>query len=93
VGLDMALTPGKVIAQNDICQIIQYYASTETVLKRPLMICPPWINKFYILDLNPQKSFIKWCVDQGQTVLVISWVNPDARHADKDWAAYAREGI
>ncbi|MBY5312275.1 class I poly(R)-hydroxyalkanoic acid synthase [Rhizobium leguminosarum] len=93
VGRDMALTPGKVIAQNDICQIIQYEASTETVLKRPLLICPPWINKFYILDLNPQKSFIKWCVDQGQTVFVISWVNPDARHADKDWAAYAREGI
>ncbi len=93
VGRDMALTPGKVIAQNDICQIIQYEATTETVLKRPLLICPPWINKFYILDLNPQKSFIKWCVDQGHTVFVISWVNPDARHAEKDWAAYAREGI
>ncbi|MGO4351294.1 PHA/PHB synthase family protein [Rhizobium sp. RAF36] len=93
VGRDMALTPGKVIAQNDICQIIQYEASTETVLKRPLLICPPWINKFYILDLNPQKSFIKWCVDQGQTVFVISWVNPDSRHADKDWTAYAREGV
>jgi polyhydroxyalkanoate synthase len=93
VGRDMALTPGKVIAQNDICQIIQYEASTETVLKRPLLICPPWINKFYILDLNPQKSFIKWCVDQGQTVFVISWVNPDSRHAEKDWTAYAREGV
>ncbi|WP_283194698.1 class I poly(R)-hydroxyalkanoic acid synthase [Rhizobium sp. AN80A] len=93
VGRDMALTPGKVIAQNEICQIIQYEPTTETVLKRPLLICPPWINKFYILDLNPQKSFIKWCVDQGQTVFVISWVNPDARHAAKDWAAYAREGI
>ncbi|WFU88844.1 class I poly(R)-hydroxyalkanoic acid synthase [Rhizobium sp. CC1099] len=93
VGRDMALTPGKVIAQNDICQIIQYESSTDTVLKRPLLICPPWINKFYILDLNPQKSFIKWCVDQGHTVFVISWVNPDARHAGKDWTAYAREGI
>jgi len=93
VGRDMALTAGKVIAQNEICQIIQYEPTTETVLKRPLLICPPWINKFYILDLNPQKSFIKWCVDQGQTVFVISWVNPDARHAQKDWAAYAREGI
>jgi polyhydroxyalkanoate synthase len=57
------------------------------------LICPPWINKFYILDLNPQKSFIKWCVDQGQTVFVISWVNPDSRHAGKDWVAYSREGI
>jgi polyhydroxyalkanoate synthase len=93
VGRDMAMTPGKVIAQNEICQIIQYEAATEMVLKRPLLICPPWINKFYILDLNPQKSFIKWCVDQGHTVFVISWVNPDARHARKDWAAYAREGI
>jgi polyhydroxyalkanoate synthase len=93
VGRDMAMTPGKVIAQNDICQIIQYEPTTETVLKRPLLICPPWINKFYILDLNPQKSFIKWSVDQGHTVFVISWVNPDARHARKDWAAYAREGI
>ncbi|KQV28032.1 poly(3-hydroxyalkanoate) synthetase [Rhizobium sp. Root1203] len=93
VGRDMAMTPGKVIAQNEICQIIQYEPVTETVLKRPLLICPPWINKFYILDLNPQKSFIKWCVDQGHTVFVISWVNPDARHARKDWAAYAREGI
>ncbi|WP_354541070.1 class I poly(R)-hydroxyalkanoic acid synthase [Rhizobium sp. OAE497] len=93
VGRDMALTPGKVIAQNDICQIIQYEATTETVLKRPLLICPPWINKFYILDLNPQKSFIKWCVDHGHTVFVISWVNPDSRHAQKDWTAYAREGV
>jgi polyhydroxyalkanoate synthase len=63
------------------------------VLKRPLLICPPWINKFYILDLNPQKSFIKWCVDQGHTVFVISWVNPDERHAKKDWESYMREGI
>ncbi|KAA0689828.1 class I poly(R)-hydroxyalkanoic acid synthase [Neorhizobium sp. P12A] len=93
IGTNMALTPGKVIAQSDVCQIVQYEPSTETVLKRPLLICPPWINKFYILDLNPQKSFIKWCVEQGHTVFVISWVNPDARHAEKDWTSYAREGI
>jgi polyhydroxyalkanoate synthase subunit PhaC len=93
IGLNMALTPGKVIAQSDVCQIIQYDAATDEVLKRPLLICPPWINKFYILDLNPQKSFIKWCVDQGHTVFVISWVNPDERHALKDWESYAREGI
>lgn len=93
VGRNMALTPGKVIAQSEVCQIVQYEAATEKVLKRPLLICPPWINKFYILDLNPQKSFIKWCVEQGHTVFVISWVNPDHRHADKDWTAYAREGI
>ncbi|WP_250954503.1 class I poly(R)-hydroxyalkanoic acid synthase [Rhizobium sp. CG5] len=93
VGQNMAVTPGKVIAQSDVCEIIQYEASTETVLKRPLLICPPWINKFYILDLNPQKSFIKWCVDQGHTVFVISWINPEERHAGKDWEAYIREGI
>lgn len=93
IGENIAITPGKVIAQSDVCQVIQYEASTETVLKRPLLICPPWINKFYVLDLNPQKSFIKWAVDQGHTVFVISWVNPDERHAAKDWEAYAREGI
>lgn len=93
IGRNMALTPGKVIAQSEVCEVIQYDPSTETVLKRPLLICPPWINKFYILDLNPQKSFIKWCVDQGHTVFVISWVNPDERHAKKDWESYMREGI
>ncbi|MCD2184527.1 class I poly(R)-hydroxyalkanoic acid synthase [Rhizobium sp. GN54] len=93
VGENLAVTPGKVIAQSDVCQVIQYDATTEDVLKRPLLICPPWINKFYVLDLNPQKSFIKWAVDQGHTVFVISWVNPDERHARKDWESYAREGI
>ncbi len=93
VGENLALTPGKVIAQSELCEIIQYDPSTETVLKRPLLIVPPWINKFYILDLTPQKSFIKWCVDQGHTVFVISWVNPDSRHAAKDWEAYIEEGI
>ncbi|OHV81675.1 alpha/beta hydrolase [Rhizobium sp. LCM 4573] len=93
VGRNLAVTPGKVIARNEVCEILQYEPSTETVLKRPLLICPPWINKFYILDLTPQKSFIKWCVDQGHTVFVISWVNPDERHASKDWESYIREGI
>lgn len=93
VGHNLALTPGKVIARSDVCEVLQYEPSTETVLKRPLLICPPWINKFYILDLTPQKSFIKWCVDHGHTVFVISWVNPDERHARKDWESYIREGI
>jgi polyhydroxyalkanoate synthase len=93
IGRNIALSPGKVIAQNDICEVLQYEPATETVLKRPLLIVPPWINKFYILDLNPEKSFIKWCVEQGHTVFVISWVNPDARHAEKDWEAYMREGV
>jgi polyhydroxyalkanoate synthase subunit PhaC len=93
VGENLALTPGKVIHQNDICQLIQYEATTEKVLKRPLLIVPPWINKYYILDLTPEKSFIKWAVDQGHTVFVVSWVNPDERHADKSFEHYMREGI
>lgn len=92
-GRDMANTPGKVVAQNDVCQLLQYEASTGKVLKRPLLIVPPWINKFYILDLNAQKSFIRWCVDQGHTVFVVSWVNPDERQAGKSFSHYAREGI
>ena len=92
VGRNLAVTPGKVIFQNDLMQLIQYAPSTETVLKTPLLIVPPWINKFYVLDLNPDKSYIKWCVDQGLTVFVISWVNADARLADKGFAEYMREG-
>ncbi|MCA1297183.1 PHA/PHB synthase family protein [Stappia indica] len=93
VGENLALTPGKVIAQNDVCQVIQYTPTTDTVLKRPLMIVPPWINKFYILDLNPEKSFIRWAVEQGHTVFVVSWVNPDERQAKKSFEHYMREGI
>lgn len=93
VGENIAVSPGKIVAQDDICQIIQYQARTTDVLKRPLLIVPPWINKFYVLDLNPKKSFIKWAVEQGHSVFVISWVNPDQRHAAKDWEAYSREGI
>ncbi|MCE7030041.1 class I poly(R)-hydroxyalkanoic acid synthase [Jiella avicenniae] len=93
VGRDMAVTPGKVVAENELCQIIQYAPQTETVFRRPLMIVPPWINKFYILDLNPEKSLIGWLVQQGVTVFVVSWVNPDERHAGKDWQSYIEEGI
>jgi polyhydroxyalkanoate synthase len=93
VGENLANTPGKVIHQNDICQIIQYAPMTEKVLKRPLLIVPPWINKFYVLDLNPEKSFIRWAVEQGNTVFVISWINPDARQAGKDFGDYMKEGI
>ncbi len=92
VGRNLALTPGKVIFQNDLMQLIQYEATTEKVLKVPLLIVPPWINKFYILDLTPEKSFIKWCVDQGITVFVISWANPDIHLAAKSFEQYMNEG-
>ena len=92
VGRNLATTPGKVIFQNDLMQLIQYTPATPMVLKRPLLIVPPWINKFYVLDLTPEKSFIKWCVDQGITVFCISWVNPDAHLAKKSFEDYVREG-
>jgi polyhydroxyalkanoate synthase len=92
VGRNLALTPGKVIFENDLMQLIQYAPSTATVLKRPILIVPPWINKFYILDLTPEKSFIKWCVAQGLTVFVVSWVNPDTRLAEKSFEDYMRAG-
>ncbi|MGE7369236.1 PHA/PHB synthase family protein [Neorhizobium sp. NPDC001467] len=93
VGRDLAITPGKVVARNEICEVIQYAPTTETVFRRPLLIVPPWINKYYILDLTPQKSFVRWCVEQGHTVFMISWVNPDERHAEIGWENYIEAGI
>jgi polyhydroxyalkanoate synthase subunit PhaC len=92
VGVNMATTPGKVIFQNELMQLIQYEPATENVLRTPLLIVPPWINKFYILDLRPEKSFIKWCVDQGITVFVISWVNPDRELGEKTFEDYMKQG-
>ncbi|WP_310619601.1 PHA/PHB synthase family protein [Flexibacterium corallicola] len=93
VGKNLATTPGKVIMQNDLCQLIQYSPTTENVLKRPLLIIPPWINKYYILDLDAEKSFIRWAVEQGHTTFVVSWVNPDERQAKKSFEHYMKEGI
>jgi polyhydroxyalkanoate synthase len=93
LGVNMAATPGKVVFRNDLFELIQYTPTTETVLKRPLLIVPPWINKFYVLDLNPEKSFIRWSVEQGLTVFLISWVNPDERQAEKSFEDYIREGV
>jgi poly[(R)-3-hydroxyalkanoate] polymerase subunit PhaC len=92
VGENVATTPGKVVFQNELMQLIQYAPSTAEVKRRPLLIVPPWINKFYILDLQPKNSFIKWAVDQGHTVFVISWVNPDERLSHKGFEDYLREG-
>jgi polyhydroxyalkanoate synthase len=92
IGQNIAVTPGKVVFQNDLMQLLQYEPTTETVHRRPLLIIPPWINKFYILDLREKNSFIKWAVDQGHTVFVISWVNPDEALAEKSFEDYMAEG-
>lgn len=92
LGKDVATTDGKVVYQNELMQLIQYQPATKSVLETPLLIIPPWINKYYILDLTPRNSFIKWAIDQGHTVFVISWVNPDARHAHKTFDDYLVEG-
>ena len=92
LGENVAVTPGKVVFENDLMQLLQYAPATQTVRKRPLLIVPPWINKYYILDLRPKNSFIKWAVEQGHTVFVISWVNPDERLADKTMSDYLLEG-
>jgi len=93
IGKNLAITPGKVIFRNELMELIQYAPTTEKVLKRPLLVVPPWINKFYILDLSPEKSFVKWAVDQGQTVFMISWVNPTKELAHKSFEDYMHDGI
>src|SRR3984957_7765021 len=92
LGENIGVSPGKVVYQNDLMQLIQYTPNTEKVLKRPLLIAPPWINKFYILDLRPRNSFVRWAVSQGHTVFVISWVNPDETLAERDFEDYMKDG-
>ncbi len=92
VGKNVATTEGQVVFQNDMMQLIQYAPTTETVYKRPLLLVPPWINKFYILDLQPKNSFIRHAIDQGHTVFVISWVNPTKKLAKKSFEDYLRDG-
>jgi polyhydroxyalkanoate synthase len=92
VGVNIALTPGKVVYQNELIQLLQYAPATDKVYKRPLLIIPPWINKFYILDLREKNSFIKWAVDRGHTVFVISWVNPDEELAGAGFDDYMTQG-
>ncbi|WP_420392672.1 class I poly(R)-hydroxyalkanoic acid synthase [Acuticoccus sp.] len=93
LGVNMAMTPGQVIAENAIAQLIQYDAATDDVAREPIFVVPPWINKFYILDLNAEKSLIRWLTEQGHTVFVLSWVNPDERHAGNDFITYMHEGV
>jgi len=93
VGVNIAVTPGQVVYQNDLIQLVQYDPATEKVRRRPLLIIPPWINKFYILDLRPENSFIRYAVEQGHTVFVVSWVNPDEKLAEKSFEDYMTEGL
>ncbi|MEZ5901156.1 MAG: class I poly(R)-hydroxyalkanoic acid synthase [Hyphomicrobiaceae bacterium] len=93
VGRNLAVTPGKIIFQNELFQLIQYEPATDKVREVPLLIVPPWINKYYILDLSEQKSFVKFAVSQGFTVFMISWVNPDKRLAQKNFEDYVAEGL
>src|SRR5262249_40753083 len=92
VGHNIAGSPGKVVFRNDLIELLQYAPTTEKVHKRPLLVIPPWINKFYILDLREKNSFIKWAVGEGHTVFVVSWVNPDEKLADKSFEDYMLEG-
>ncbi len=92
MGENVATTPGKVVFQNELMQLIQYQPATKEVHKTPLLIIPPWINKYYILDLRQKNSFIKWTVDQGVTVFVVSWVNPGRELANKGFEDYMLEG-
>jgi len=93
LGENIAVSPGSVVFQNELMQLIQYAPTTDKVLKRPLLILPPWINKFYILDLRAKNSFVRWAVSQGHTVFMVSWVNPDERLADAGFDTYMTSGI
>ena len=93
VGRNLAVTPGKVVFQNRLFQLIQYAPTTKKTHAVPLLICPPWINKYYILDLKPENSFVAWAVSQGFTVFMISWVNPDQSYAETSFEDYMNEGL
>ncbi|PVZ69551.1 PHA/PHB synthase family protein [Pelagibaculum spongiae] len=92
LGKNVAITEGSVVFQNDMMQLIQYKPTTKTVYQKPIMIIPPWINKYYILDLSPKNSYVQWLVNQGYTVFMISWVNPGAEHKDKTFDDYLTDG-
>ena len=93
LGVNVATTPGKVVFRNRMFELIQYNPSGDNVFTRPLLIVPPWINKYYVLDLQPKNSLIKWLVDQGHTVFVMSWVNPDESYRDIGFDEYVLEGV
>jgi polyhydroxyalkanoate synthase len=93
LGENIAVTPGRVVFQNKMMQLIQYEPKTDKVFKTPMLIVPPWINKYYILDLRPGNSYVEWLVEQGHTVFIMSWVNPDAKMAETTFSDYVQEGV
>ncbi len=93
LGVNVAATPGAVVFRNDLMELIQYAATTDKVYRRPLLFVPPLVNKYYLFDLTPKASYLKWLVDQGHTVFVISWANPDESHADNGMDAYVKDGV
>src|SRR5439155_8370201 len=93
VGVNVATAPGKVVFQNELIQLLQFTPTTQEVFEIPLLIFPPWINKYYILDLRPENSMIRWLASQGITVFVTSWVNPDQKAAQKTFEDYLNEGV
>ncbi len=93
LGVNIAATPGAVVFENDLMQLIQYAPATDTVYRRPLLFVPPLVNKYYLFDLTPKSSYLKWLVDQGHTVFVISWVNPTEQLAAKDLGDYVKDGV
>ncbi|GLS01139.1 class I poly(R)-hydroxyalkanoic acid synthase [Brevundimonas denitrificans] len=93
LGVNVAATPGAVVFKNDLMELIQYAPTTDKVYRRPLLFVPPLVNKYYLFDLTPKASYLKWLVDQGHTVFVISWANPDESHADTGMDAYVKDGV
>ena len=93
LGVNVAATPGAVVFKNELMELIQYAPTTDKVYRRPLLFVPPLVNKYYLFDLTPKASYLKWLVDQGHTVFVISWANPDDSHADTGMDAYVKDGV
>ena len=93
MGKNLAATPGEIVFENEIFQLVQFHPMTQDCFQKPLLIVPPWINKYYIFDLRTENSFIRWNLERGRAVFVISWVNPDASYAELGFADYVLRGV